>query len=106
MKKRPKSLTRLQAREVEKKVVPAIKLLSQHMASTTPEAPERDFHGYSCPAGDFVDNFGNKWQLQIHAYRAKKYWFKTNEIKPIIRKGAILFKLRLIISGVIEKIMK
>lgn len=101
---KPQSRTRLQWKEAEKKVVPAIKLLSQYMHSTSPEAPKEDFHGYVVPAGAFVDGHGVKWQLQVSAVCSKSKFIKNNEIKPIIRKWAVMFKLRLFAKVFIDKI--
>lgn len=101
-----RSINRFQARELEQKVIPSIKLLSKYMHNTTPEAPDKEFFGYKVPSGTFKDNHGIEWQLQVHAYRAKKDFIKVNEIKPIVRKGLTMFKVRLFISALIEKINK
>lgn len=105
-KGRPKSIKRLQYREVEKKVTPSIKLLSQYMHNTSPEAPKNEFHGYEVPSGEFVDAHGVKWQVQVHAYCNKSKFIKHNEVKPIIRKWAIIFKIRVFASVLIDKISK
>jgi len=99
-----KSRTRLQDRAVEKKVIPAIKLLSQYMHNTAPDAPKKDFHGYKVPAGTFTDGHGVGWQVQVVAVCSKKEFIKNNEVNPIIRKGAWLFKLRLFTKVFIDKI--
>lgn len=104
VKNQAKSLTRLQYREVEKKVTPAIKILSSYMHNTAPDAPKEDFFGYKIPAGTFVDGHGIKWQVQVHAVCAKPSFIKDNEIKPIIRKWAVVFKLRLFAKVLIDKI--
>lgn len=104
MASKKRSITRLQARELEGKVVPSIKLLSRYMHNTAPDAPKNDFFGYQVPAGEFVDGHGIKWQVQVSAVCAKSKFIKTNEIKPIIRKGAIMFKLRLFTKVLIDKI--
>lgn len=99
-----KSINRLQAREAQNKIMPAIKLLSKYMHNTSPDAPKKDFHGYRVPAGMFTDAHGIQWQLQVHAVCTKSNFIKENEIKPIIRKWAILFKLRLFAKVFIDKI--
>lgn len=99
------SRTRLQDREVVRKVIPAIKLLSKYMHNTSPDAPKKDFHGYEMPVGTFVDGHKVEWQLQLTAVCTKKKFIRTNEIKPIIRKGAWLFKLRLLLKIFIDKIL-
>ena len=98
------SVNRLHQRELEKKVIPAIKLLSKYMYNTSPEAPRKDFHGYKVPAGMFTDVHGISWQVQIHAVCTKDKFIKKNEIKPIIRKGAIMFRLRLFAKVLIDKL--
>jgi len=102
----PKSRTRLQDRQVEKKLIPAIKLLSSYMHNTTPEAPTNNFHGYKVPAGTFADDHGVLWQLQVQAICSKKKFIKENEIKPIIRKGAWMFKFRMFLKVFIDKIFQ
>ena len=104
MIKKKKSLTRFQAREAEKKIVPAIRLLSQYMHNTAHDVPTKDFHGYSVSSGYFVDKFGKKWQLQVRAVCTKQEFVKDQQINPIIRKGAWMFKLRLFSKAVIDKI--
>lgn len=102
--KKKKSNTRFKYREAERKIIPAIKLLSQYMHNTTPEAPKKDFHGYAVNSGDFTDVYGVKWQLQVRAVCTKKEFIKDEQITPIIRKGAWLFKLRLFSKAFIDKI--
>jgi hypothetical protein len=104
MGKKP-SISRLQARELDKKILPAVKMMSKYIHNTAPDAPEKDFHGYILSAGSF--SLGRrKWQLQIRAVCTKKEFVKEEQIHPIIRKGAWLFKLRLWSSAVISKIFK
>jgi hypothetical protein len=103
MAKKP-SINRLQAREVERKILPAVKLLSSYMHKTAPNAPIKDFHGYCVPAGKFSDHSGRTWQLQVRAVCTKKEFVKDEQIHPIIRKGAWLFKLRLFSKAFIDKI--
>lgn len=103
MKKRP-SITRLHTRELEKKLIPSIKLLSQYMFNTSPDAPKKDFFGYKLNSGTFTDSHGIAWQAQIHTYCTKNMFIKENNIIPIIRKGAILFRLRVFAKAFIDKI--
>jgi len=102
--KRPRSISRLQAREAEKKVTPAIKILSTYMHNTSPDTPGNVFHGYEIPAGDFTDSKNRVWQLQVRAVMDKSLFIKKNEIKPIIRKWAVGFKVRLFFKLFIDKI--
>jgi hypothetical protein len=106
MTKPVKSINRFQARELEQKVIPSIKLLSKYMHNTTPQAPDKTFFGYKVPSGEFVDKYGIKWQVQLHCYRTKSDFIKTNEIKPILKKGLSMFKIRIFISLLIDKINK
>jgi len=97
------SVSRLQARQLERKIIPAVKLMSKYIHNTAPDAPEKDFHGYILSVGNF--NLGNrKWQLQIKAVCTKREFVKEEQIHPIIRKGAWLFKLRLFSKAFIDKI--
>ena len=105
-KKSPMSINRLHARELEKKVVPAIKVMSKHMFTVNPETPEQHFHGHKIPCGDFVDHYGVKVQLQLHAVRVKSQFIRENEIQPIFNKWSILFKLRLRIKAFIDNLFK
>lgn len=100
-----RSINRFQARELEQKIIPSIKILSKHMHNTAPDVPTKDFHGYKVPSGTFTDGHGKEWQVQVHAYCTKSHFIKDNEIKPIIRKGAIMFRVRLFMSILTEKIM-
>ena len=99
-----RSMSRFQYREMERKVIPSIKLLSQYMHNTSPEAPKKDFHGYEVPAGIFTDGHGVTWQVKIQAVCSKGLFVNENEIKPIIRKWALLFKVRLFAKVLIDKI--
>lgn len=101
-----KSINRFQARELEQKIIPAIKLLSKYMHNTSPDAPTKEFKGYEVPAGLFTDGHGISWQVQIRAVKVKSLFIKNNEIKPILRKGLSLFKVRLFLSVLIDKINK
>ena len=103
MKKKP-SINRWRARDAEKKFMPAIKILSEYMHKVNPKTPDKDFFGYELSAGEFIDNYGVKTQLQIRAVRTKSQFIKDEGIKPIIRKWAILFKSRLFFSVLIDKI--
>ena len=100
----PKSRTRIGDREVINKVIPSIKLLSNYMHNTAPSVPRKDFHGYEVPVGIFTDNHGKQWQFQLRAICTKKKLIKSNEIKPIMRKWAILFRLRLFLKVFIDKL--
>ena len=99
-----KSMSRLQARQAEKKVMPAIKLLSNHMHNTTSKVTDKNFTGYKVPCGEFVDHAGVKWQLQVSAVRAKGAFIKDNEIKPMVPKWALMFKLRVFLKVFIDKV--
>lgn len=104
MTKPKKSVNRFRARELEQKIMPAIKMLSKYVFTTAPDAPKKNFFGYKVPAGEFTDEHGNKFQVQIHAYRTKSDFIKKDEIKPIIRKWAIFFRLRLFAKMLIDKL--
>lgn len=101
-----RSINRFQARELEQKIIPSIKLISKYMYSTAPDAADKEFHGYKVPSGTFTDSHGISWQVQVHAIRTKNLFIKNNEIKPILRKGLTFFKIRVFASMLIEKINK
>ena len=105
-KKKPMSNSRLRERELQKKFIPAIKAMSEHMFTVNPETPEKHFHGHKIPCGNFVDDYGIKVQLQLHAVRVKSQFMKKNEIRPILNKWSILFKLRLITKSFIDNLFK
>ena len=94
----------MQVRAAEKKILPAVKVLTAYMHNTTPEAPKNDFRGYCVPAGTFDDAHGIKWQLQVRAVCTKKHFVKDEQVTPIIRKNAWLFKARLFLSELVNKI--
>lgn len=101
---RAKSRSRFEAREVERKVIPAIKLLSKHFHNTTAMAPA--FRGYKVPAGDFSDNQGRNWQVQVVAVCTKKDRMKRNEVAPMIDKWAIGLRLRVWAKSVIDNLFE
>ncbi len=68
--------------------------------------PTKDFFGYVVPAGEFKDAHGVNCQLQVSVIRAKSKFIKTNEIKPIINKWAIRFKVRMFLKILMDKIFK
>lgn len=106
MSNKRKSLNRFQAREAEKKIMPAIKLLSQYMHNTSPDSPEEIHFGYKVPAGEFKDSHGIHCQLQVSVVRGRGKFIKENEIKPIINKWAIGFKLRVLAKIAVDKIFQ
>lgn len=97
--KRPKSVNRLQAREASQKILPAVKILSSYMHNVNPKTPSDIFHGYEVSAGEFEDKYGVKCQLQIRAIRLKSGFIKEGNVKPIVNKWAIMFKIRVFLMG-------
>lgn len=93
-------LRTVQAREIESKFQPALKVLSSQMHSTGEVPP--DFQGYKIPAGTVQDRMGRTWQIQAHAVVQKKSFIKKNEVVPIIRKGAILVRFRIFLKYLID----
>lgn len=94
------STTRLNAREAERKLNPAIKAISTYIHNTGDVTD--DFRGYRLPAGGLKDNRGRNWQLQIYAVCQKSDFIKKDEIKPIIKKWAIGLKLRVMAKWIID----
>lgn len=101
-KKKNPNISRIQAREIEKKFTPALKVLSSHMHNTGPVT--NDFIGYKVPAGTFTDRSGREWQVQAHAVCSKAHKIKKDEIIPIIRKWAIGLKVRTYLKYFIDKL--
>lgn len=102
----PKSIGRVQARQLESGFKPAFKALAAHVFTVNPKTPSQHFHGHKIPCGEFTDNYGHKFQLQLHAVRVKSKFIKDNEIKPIFNKWSILFKLRIFVSTFINELFK
>lgn len=97
---RPSSVTRLYARETERKLNPAIKAISTYIRNTGDVTD--DFRGYKVPAGGLKDNRGRNWQLQVYAVCQKTDFIKKDEIKPIISKWAIGLKLRVMAKYIVD----
>jgi len=97
---KPTSVTRLYARETERKLNPAIKAISTYIRNTGQVTD--DFRGYKLPAGSLTDNTGRTWQLQVYAVCQKTDFIKKDEIKPIINKWAIGLKLRVLSKWIID----
>ena len=83
---RTRSIPRTQAREAEKKIVPAIKAISSSVHNTR-IFPD-NFKGYKLPAGDFVAN-GKKWQYQIIATCAKSDFVKKTKWFQCLKAGLL-----------------
>lgn len=100
MNKNAPLLRTVQEREAIKKIVPSIKVVSNQLHTTGQVPPE--FVGYKVPAGTVTDYNGRTWQLQVHAVVAKADFIKKNEVIPIIRKGAILIRVRIFLKYIID----
>lgn len=94
------SPTRFYAREAEKKFSPAIKALSTSLRNTGPVTD--DFLGYKIPAGTVKDDKGRTWQYQVHAICVPGKFIRKDEVVPIIRKWAIMVRIKAYIRYVIE----
>lgn len=86
-----RSVPRTQAREAEKKIVPAIKMISASVGNTR-LFPD-NFKGYKLPAGDFMAN-GRKWQYQIIATCAKSEFMKKDECIPMFKGWTFWLKVK------------
>lgn len=82
MPTRTRSIPRTQAREAEKKLMPAIKALSQSVANT--RIIPKNFTGYKATAGEVYVN-GVKWQYQVSAVCAKSDYIKNDEVTPVFK---------------------
>lgn len=87
-----RSIPRTQAREVEKKLMPAIKAVSSSVHKTGPIP--NNFKGYKVPAGELSDNLGRKWQYQITAVCAKSDFIKRDEVVPMFRGWNFIVKIK------------
>jgi len=94
-----KSKSRVEQRELEKKLVPAIKLLSTHLHNTG-ELPSK-FVGYNTVAGTIRDKVGREWQLQVRGVVLKSEFMKKNEIKPMFKGFMLWLKIKSIAKHII-----
>jgi hypothetical protein len=99
-----RSIPRTQAREAEKKLMPAIKAISSNVHKTGP-IPDK-FLGYKVPAGELTDNYGRKWQYQITAVCAKSEFIKKDEVNPMFSGSIFIVKAKALIKHVIDQIIK
>ena len=95
-----RSIPRTQAREVERKLMPAIKEISTSVHKTGP-IPD-NFKGYKVPAGELIDSMGRKWQYQITAVCAKSEFIKKDEVIPMFKGWDFLLKVKAWIKYVID----
>ena len=95
-----RSRPRTQAREAEKKILPAIKAVSNALHNTN--IIPGNFGGYKAPAGDVTDSLGRKWQLQIVAVCAKSDFIKRDEVIPIIKGWTAWLKLKALLKHIID----
>lgn len=102
MPKLVKKVSRTQAREMESRIRPAIRTLSNHVHNTGETTDV--FRGYKLPAGETIDSKGRHWQVQVHAYLSKTDRIKKNEVVPVIGSNAILFRLRVFLKRVIDTV--
>ena len=99
MTPRARSIPRTQAREAEKKLMPAIKVLSQSVANT--KIIPDNFKGYKATAGEVYVN-GIKWQYQVHAVCAKKDFIKDDKVVPMFAGWNLIIKLKAFVKYVID----
>lgn len=91
---------RAKAREAEKKLVPAIKVLASSVSKTGPIP--NNFIGYKVNAGEMTDNLGRKVQYQVHAVYAKKDFIKINASVPYFSGWQLWLKIKSIAKYVID----
>ena len=97
---RTRSLPRTQAREAEKKLMPAIKAISSSVHKTGPIP--NNFKGYKVPAGDLTDHLGRKWQYQIVAVCAKSDFVKQDEIVPMFRGWNVWVRIKAFVKYIVD----
>lgn len=95
-----KSLPRTQAREAERKLMPAIKAISTSVHKTGPIP--NNFKGYKANAGELTDNMGRKWQYQITAVCAKSDFIKKDEVIPMFKGWTLILKAKAFIKHLID----
>ena len=95
-----RSIPRTQAREAEKKLMPAIKAISTSVHKTGP-IPD-NFKGYKVPAGELTDSMGRKWQYQITAVCARSEFIKKDEVVPMFKGWNFLLKAKAAIKYSID----
>ena len=101
-----KSPKRTAYRDVKDKFNEASKRLSLGMHQTRSDIPSKTMIGYEINAGNLEMPNGDSYQIQLRAVRYKKMFIKNNELKPILAKWAIMFKVRVFLTGVINEIFK
>ena len=99
MPKNSRSIPRTQAREAEKKLMPAIKALSQSVSNTR-IIPD-NFTGYKATAGEVYVN-GIKWQYQVKAVCAKKEFIKDDQVAPTFSGWNFVIKLKALVKHIID----
>jgi len=95
-----RSRPRTQAREAEKKILPAIKAVSNALNNTN-IIPD-NFGGYKAPAGEVINHSGIKFQLQIIAVCAKSDFIKRDEVTPIIKGWSFIIKTKAFLKYLID----
>ncbi|MCE5332706.1 MAG: hypothetical protein LLF95_11290 [Bacteroidales bacterium] len=99
-----RSTTRTQQREVEKKFIPAVKTIANHLHNTGRITD--DFAGYKTFAGGYTDPMGREWQIHAVAVCQKKDFIKKDVVIPMITKGKFKIWLKGFIKHVIDTIYK
>lgn len=99
-----RSIPRTQAREAEKKLMPAIKAISTSVHKTGPIP--NNFKGYKVPAGELTDNLGRKWQYQITALCAKSDFIKKDEVVPVFAGWNLLVRAKAFLKYMIDSANK
>lgn len=94
-----RSIPRTQARAAEKKLMPAIKALSQSVANTR-IIPDK-FTGYKATAGEVYVN-GIKWQYQVSAVCSKSEFIKNDEVKPFFKGWSFGLKAKAFLKYLID----
>jgi len=99
-----RSLPRTQAREAEKKLYQAIKVISKAAHDTGP-IPD-NFKGYKAPAGDFTDNLGRRWQYQITVVCAKSEFLDTNKVIPMFKGWTVIVRVKAFLKYLVDSVNK
>ena len=101
-----KSTNRTDYRSVRDKFNEASKALSIHMSNSRTDVSEKVLYGYEMNAGEFIARNSENYQLQLKVVRAKKCFIKKPGVIPIFAKWAIGVKIRIYLTGLMNKIFQ
>lgn len=87
-----KSIKRHQKSQLRSKVDPALKAILKQVSST-PKMPS-SFEGHRVNAGEYADEFGRVWQIQLHVTCSKRKQIKDVGVVPMYAKWDVRLRIR------------